>query len=317
MALAMNWPRVRTWLHLVRWQNLTMAAACLLIFRTILLLGAQRNGGELILGHLGFLALTLALICLMAIGYLHNDLDDEETDRINRPHDRLRPDLPPTAEIRRSAHGLALLGAFSSLVAAWDTGLWPWLPAYSDVYFLLVAYTRHLKPLAMVANMTIALLIALVPLMLLIPEWPWISLAASNGRSPIFGIFLMFAAFAFFGNLFRELVKDLEDIPGDSAAGIRTLPLRIGLFPAKAITAMAGLAFAALLLWVALYDPWHLDAGYAFVAMAVVQIILSIVLLKTRKKEGFRFISQAAKGYQAAGLLLALSLGLAHPIIHS
>jgi 4-hydroxybenzoate polyprenyltransferase len=40
---------------------------------------------------------------------------------------------------------------------------------------------------------------------------------------------LNYALFAFFINLLREIIKDMEDINGDYKAGMNTLPIAIGI----------------------------------------------------------------------------------------
>lgn len=306
----MNGAQALFWFKLIRWHNLALAVACLLIFRLVLKLGAKSSGVVMQLGDHGFLSLSLSLVSLMAFGYLLNDLEDEKTDRVNRP-DLWDHKLRPSAvAMRRGANIIALSGALMSIGSAWDTGLWGWLWLYPAIYLVLWSYTRFLKPHGLVANIIVALMIALVPLVLLIPEWSWVRHASQQDSSPVLGVFLLFALFAFCGNLFRELVKDLEDLPGDSEAGIRTLPVRIGLIPSLAITVISGMAFSLVLFWIGATDPWHLNACPAFLSMAVIQGAMSLTLIRVRDTRGFRRISQTAKWHQAAGLILALTLGI-------
>lgn len=307
----MNLAQASVWLKLIRWYNLAMAFACLLVFRLILVHGARSSDSTLVLKTSGFLFLSFSLLSLMAYGYLRNDMEDEETDRINRRAFRTHPLHPAARELQRTGNILALVGGLSSIGSAWISGLWSWLWLYPVGFLILRGYTRHFKPFGLLANLTVALLIALVPLMLLIPEWSWVIHVTRSGSSPILGVFLMFALFAFFGNLFREMVKDLEDLPGDTAAGIMTLPNRVGLVPGIWVTVLIGLFFALILAWIGLMDPWLLHARPTLVSLATIQVGLSFALLRTREQKGFQRISRVAKWYQALGLILALSLGVA------
>lgn len=150
---------------------------------------------------------VLAPMCLAAAGNAHNDWTDLDKDRINRPD---RP-LPSGALTPRTALGIAM-GTFGV-----------------GVFSLLFLMPLHV---GLFAGMSLALLLY----NLRASRWPLIGnllVAAVVGTSVLLGgveaglneRVWVAAGFAFLVTLARELVKDLEDIPGDRAAGARTLPL--------------------------------------------------------------------------------------------
>jgi len=75
----------------------------------------------------------------------------------------------------------------------------------------------------------------------------------------------------------REIVKDIEDVKGDSAAGVRTLPTLIGQTPAKAaayVLLAVGCAAALLPLYLGLFKPYYLVG----VVPAIIACIYSSML---------------------------------------
>lgn len=179
----------------------------------------------------GWAALAAALIT--GAGNTLNDVADIEIDRINRPH---RP-LPHGDLGLRSALGLALALALAGLGLAWWQSPALGLVALGVVGGLLL-YDLWLKRTALWGNLLVSLLAA--------AAFPFGALAAGQlGRAWIP------AGLAFLFHLAREIVKDLEDMAGDGAAGARTLPLRLGALPASRLAAGVLLTLGIFTCW-----PW-------------------------------------------------------------
>jgi 4-hydroxybenzoate polyprenyltransferase len=68
---------------------------------------------------------------------------------------------------------------------------------------------------------------------------------AINGESTLmaslFSILLDYAIFAFVINLIREIVKDLEDINGDTSQGMKTLAIVLGILKTTKLVSALGL----------------------------------------------------------------------------
>jgi len=62
----------------------------------------------------------------------------------------------------------------------------------------------------------------------------------------LFGILLDYAIFAFIINFIREIVKDLQDVEGDSNQGMNTLPIAFGI--KKTSKLVFGLSFIPVIL---------------------------------------------------------------------
>jgi 4-hydroxybenzoate polyprenyltransferase len=57
----------------------------------------------------------------------------------------------------------------------------------------------------------------------------------------LFSILLDYAIFAFVINLIREIVKDLEDINGDTSQGMKTLLIVLGILKTTKLVSALGL----------------------------------------------------------------------------
>ncbi|MGH7530232.1 MAG: geranylgeranylglycerol-phosphate geranylgeranyltransferase [Gemmatimonadales bacterium] len=217
--------RLRALPRLVRATNLLIAAAGVLA------------GGWIALGRVavpgGLLLAALSGIALGASGNVWNDLWDVPADRVNRPG--ARP-LAEGAVSRGAARGIVVaagaVGLGLALLVSPPLGA---LGAAALVVMLL--YSPALKPRPTIGNLAVALVAGVPPL--------YGALAVGLPRAG-----LVPWALAAWLHLVREIVKDVEDEPGDRALGRRTLPIVVGRRPAQVAAAGVGLLFvpASLLL---------------------------------------------------------------------
>ncbi|UCD63684.1 MAG: geranylgeranylglycerol-phosphate geranylgeranyltransferase, partial [Candidatus Zixiibacteriota bacterium] len=157
----------------------------------------------------------LAVFLVCAAGNVVNDCVDVEIDRINRP---ARPLVKGTLT-RRYAF---LLAAFFNLTAIGLSVLLSWPVTYLTVgaISLLYLYNYLLKKVPLLGNVVISLLAGLA------------FIAGGFAVDPVVTFYpagpVVAAVFAFLFHLVREFIKDIADIEGDRAAGVRTLPQIIG-----------------------------------------------------------------------------------------
>ena len=140
-----------------------------------------------------------------------NDVFDVEIDRINKPN---RP-LPAGRMSPRTASFAALLTALAGVCLSLVAGTGIFLIALVSSV-LIYMYSAWLKHVPLLGNLTVAALTAVAFL--------YGALAAGSMRAGIVP-----ALFAFGYNFGREILKDVEDIEGDRAAGIPTLPVVAGV----------------------------------------------------------------------------------------
>lgn len=156
--------------------------------------------------------LTLSSILIAAAGYIINDYYDVKIDLINKP----RRVVIGKVLRRRVAMFFHVLFSFTGIVIGffltWKIGL---ITIFS--VGLLWLYSNQLKRLPFVGNVSVALLtgFSIYVVHFIFPA----------GHTLI----IAYAAFAFSFTLIREIIKDMEDVKGDTAFGCRTLPVLYGI----------------------------------------------------------------------------------------
>ncbi len=212
-------------LRLIRAPNLIIAAAGVLA------------GGWIALGRIAFpkelVFAALSGMALGAAGNTWNDIRDVAADRVNRPGTR---PLAAGQVSRGLADLIVFDGALLGLACAGLVSGWLFLAAVAALAVMFV-YSPLLKPVPLLGNLAVAVVAGSPPFY-----------GALAVGVPAAGIVpWVLAAWLHF---VREIVKDVEDEPGDRTIGRRTLPIVVGRRPALVIAAGAGLLFvpASLLL---------------------------------------------------------------------
>lgn len=197
-------------------------------------------------------ACTAALIT--AAGNAFNDVIDLEVDRINKP---ARP-LPAGLLSLRTARLEALLLSLTGWGLAWLLSPGHVLIATAVIAGLFF-YSIYLKNSVLWGNISIGFIAA--------AAFPYGALAAGAwGRSWIP------AGFALLFHVGREIIKDIEDVEGDRARSVRTLPLRQGSLKAALIASIIYIFLIAFTLL-----PWIADL-YSWIYMGLVSLVDLLVI---------------------------------------
>jgi 4-hydroxybenzoate polyprenyltransferase len=119
-------------------------------------------------------------------------------------------------------------------------------------------------------------------------------------------LFWFYAVFAFLSNLYRELLKDLEDQEGDRLAGCLTVPLAWGVRPALLIAFSTGTALLAVLLYfLAIRSFVPIYALMWAIITLVIPVFRNMLVLKPSSAAAdFHHASQRAKYMMLSGLVL-------------
>ena len=194
------------------------------------------------------IAAVVATITATAAGNAINDYFDREIDRINQPD---RP-IPRGAVSPRGALAFSLV-LFALAVAAALT--LPLLAIAIAVVNLLalVSYTEVFKGTPGAGNALVAYLGGSTFLF---------GGAAVGGDLGTAAVLFLLAALATFT---REVIKDVEDVEGDAAEGLRTLPLAVGERRALGI----GAAVLAVAVVASPYPYLTGSFGLAYLALLV------------------------------------------------
>jgi len=162
------------------------------------------------------LLLSISTVLLAAAGYIINDYYDVKIDLINKP-DRVVIGKSIARRFAILFHtALSFLGIGLGFLINWKMGVINFLSA-----FLLWFYSNYLKRLPFVGNFTVALLTGLaIELVNFLYD--------VNNQ-----LVTIYALFAFFMTLIREIIKDMEDLKGDNSFGCKTLPIIWGIRKTK------------------------------------------------------------------------------------
>jgi len=207
------------WLLLIRWKNL----AIVVLTQWIVWYCTADSGNRLSL-HV-FSLLCSATVFITAAGYIINDIYDTKIDAINKP------DLVIIGNTILKPHALWAywvcnsIGLLLAIIAASTKGNAKWAMIQLSCILLLWLYSAYLKRWLLIGNLAVAVLTALVIFIILLYQ-PIMVVPLTI--SPL-TIGVGYALFAFMTTWLRELVKDMEDAPGDAAYGCNTLPVKYGI----------------------------------------------------------------------------------------
>jgi geranylgeranylglycerol-phosphate geranylgeranyltransferase len=267
--------RIVSYLKLIRFQNS-------LIVTMSVFVGAAVSG-EAESWHPVLFA-CLSVFFVSAGGNAINDFFDLEIDRINKPYRPL-----PGGEISR----LSAL-RFSILLFLLGVSLSFWIRPLSILVAvsacgLLVLYSSVLKKRFLWGNLTVSLVSA--------SAFFYGGIATDD-----FALSLIPSAFALLFHLGREILKDLEDLKGDSASGASTLAITLGVDFSLGISASVFLTLIVLTIL-----PYALDLFsllYLALVLAVDLVLVYVVwsMRQDRSSANLHRLSNILKADMLLGL---------------
>jgi 4-hydroxybenzoate polyprenyltransferase len=118
------------------------------------------------------------------------------------------------------------------------------------------------------------------------------------------------AVFAFLINLIREIVKDMEDVEGDTKAGVNTYPVKFGFQNSKIIVLIITISLILYTLYPFITQLYKIE--YFVVVMVIVNPLLVFCLKKLFEDNSLKslnYISNLLKLNMVFGLV-AIYLGV-------
>ena len=302
-------------LRLVRWLNLMIVIATMFLMRYAIISPLLKvNDLKLQLSTTHFILLVFATTIITAAGYIINDYFDRKTDLINKPYKVIvgRFIKRRAAMFWHTVFNAA--GVLTGVYISYKNNM----TSLSLIYILssgiLWFYSTNYKKQPFLGNIVVAALTAMVPLMVIIYEFPLINKAyagilVANNESLSYIKFwiIAFAYFAFITTLIREIVKDIEDLEGDSAYGKSSVPLVLGVKWAKII--LTGLYIILLVsvgfvLFRYVFDI--ISILYLSFIILIPVMILIYLTLKAGTKNDYSRISNILKIIIAGGILYSV-----------
>ncbi|MFZ1281633.1 MAG: geranylgeranylglycerol-phosphate geranylgeranyltransferase [Ignavibacteriaceae bacterium] len=233
---------------------------------------------------------SIAAALVAAAGNIINDIYDVETDKISHPERVL---VLESLSKKEAIYFYNFLNILAIIIAS----------RLSDILLLIVfisiiilyIYSYYLKKVPLLGNVIVASLTGLT--------FIYGGFVTDNPVAAIIP-----SVFAFLINLIREIVKDIQDIEGDSKISYKTFPIKYGVQKSKILILfiVASLIFCTLYPFITkLYK-----IEYFLVVMIFVNpiLLLSVKLLYDKTKNQTKIISNLLKLDMIFGLL-AIYLG--------
>ncbi len=231
------------------------------------------------------LLLVISTAFIAAAGYIINDYYDVKIDLINKP-DRVVIGKTISRRLAILFHsGFSLTGIGIGFYLNWRIGI----VNFISVFFLWL-YSNALKRLPFVGNLTVAMLTGLSIYMVNLLYPPTLVLVA------------VYALFAFFITLVREIIKDIEDLKGDDTFGCKTLPIVWGIRRTKQFT-YALLAIFSIVVVVLHLTVRPLPINYFIGFLFLPMLGLLIWLVRADTRLDFYRLSQFCKILMLLGIV--------------
>jgi geranylgeranylglycerol-phosphate geranylgeranyltransferase len=246
--------------------------------------------GNIIELNVFFAALSASLV--MASGNIINDIFDIEIDRVNKPS---RP-LPSGKLSVKEAY----IYYFTFIAASVFISSMLNEKAIAIVLvsiLVLFFYSKYLKRIPLVGNITVAFLTGLV--------FIFGGVVVENPAAAIVP-----AVFAFLINFIREIVKDMEDVDGDRKAGLVTFPIKFGSRKSKLFISLITISLILYTLSPFIIQLYKIE--YFIVVMVIVNPILVYclkILFEDESVKNLKRISNLLKLSMVFGLI-AIYIGV-------
>lgn len=237
------------------------------------------------LNDVRLLLLAVSTISIAAGGYIINDYYDVKIDYINKPN---RVVIGKSITRRYAILFHVLL---STIGVALGTYLSIGIGIVNAVsVFLLWLYSNNLKRLPFIGNVTVAFLTGLAVIV--------VDLFYRTNNSLV----VIYALFAFFITLVREVIKDMEDLKGDNSFGCKTLPIIWGIRKTKLLLYVILVTFAGIVVILnQLYRA--LPFKYHLIFLFVPLLWLVYRLIRADMKKDFTRLSIFCKVIMMLGIL--------------
>ncbi len=255
-----------------------------------------------------FILLVLASLFIAAAGYIINDYFDINIDEVNKP-DKMVVDKLINRRWAIAWHFmLSGGGVLLTFIALPFLQKWYLVLANILCVVLLWFYSTNFKKQLLTGNIVISLLTAWTILIIFFSKYDLSdAFGAGDGAShKFFRLAILYAGFAFIISLIREAIKDMEDMPGDSKYGCRTMPIVWGVNATKVYTAVWLIVLIAAVIILQVYVlqfKWWLPVAYSIPAIIFPLLVILFKLKKAATPKEFHSLSSMTKLVMLTGIL--------------
>lgn len=266
-------------------------------------------GAATSLDTLGIFLLIVSTVSIAAAGNIINDINDIETDVVNKPNKI----IVGKSISEKTSYNLFIIfnviGVGVGYYLSNAVGRSGFFTLFVMISILLYVYSTYLKQLFLIGNLVISALVALSIVIVGVFELiPNITEQNQSIQLIYFKTIWNYAYMAFILNLIREIVKDVEDMEGDFKTGMRTLPIVIGKEKTKYII------FALSLVTLLVIGYYVVDTLYQnlwavvyFLLLIIAPLLyLNIKILGAQVKTDYTQLSNILKWIMLFGMLSLL-----------
>lgn len=279
-------------LNLIRWKNLLLILYIQIVIKYLFF---PYFIVVTSLSPLLFTLLVFSVICTTSAGYIINDIFDVETDKINKYSKLVVTKKISIITAKKwylffNTLGISL-GVLLSLIIK--------KPTLSLLFFgtalLLYFYSKKLKSLPLIGNLTVAFLVSVNVLLLVFFDLK--PSVKNNDYQFVLTTILLVSFFAFCLNLIREIVKDIEDVDGDYNMNMSTLPILIGRRRTKNVIAILCVFLLILLLLFVTYfaSEYRIISLYTLGFIVIPMLYITSNITKAKSKKRLHKISSILK----------------------
>lgn len=261
--------KIKAFFKLVRWTNLLMIALMMLLVYYCLMSPLFTSGIAAVMPPApSFLLLVLSLVFIVAGGYVINDIFDVDIDKINKPERQLVTTVFSEKEARIFYNVLTLIGLLAALASSIIIAKTKFFTLFAILLLLvgvLYSYSSTYKKKLVVGNLIVSLLVAFSVFLPWLFEMIYLSnnvlvlSLSKNIMMEILPYVMIYTVFAFLMNFIREILKDAEDLKGDSVTHCRTIPIVYGIKKMNVILLVLALLVYVLLLYF-MIDLWKMKS---------------------------------------------------------
>lgn len=287
----------------VRGKNLLMIA----LTQWIIVWVTKQSGCDIsALSLITLACISISTIGIAAAGYLYNNIIDIETDRTNNKVVIHHIHEERISYLKKGSYAVAIASHIPVLFMLYSTENRSALLIFPIASALLFFYSKYIKSTLLAGN----LLIALLTVMSMHVIVQYLVYRCENSIMFLFIYAYMF--FAFMCSVLREIVKDIEDVEGDLAHDIITLPGKFGIQFAKKISIYLNLFILFLLVFTGIGLFINKQFGILIQLVTVLLTILGsivlFVLYKSKTKSDFSGCSNWIKLWMLIGILSMLTI---------
>ena len=234
-------------------------------------------------------------ILIMTMGNLINDFYDRHGDIINHKRPLGRKDIEMSTFKAVGVIVFAMTLIYLVIISTLELSFG--LEIFLFAIISLFIYSKWLKGWPILGNVLVGLLSA-------IPFMPLYS--SLSGVKDIYGLFsLGFILLIFLSTIIREFVKDIEDMKGDQATNLNTLPVLIGKHTSIRILPVL------LIITTSVITCWLASFHLAMITFGIIFSVIPLLFLawKVHTKKNISGVSSFLKYHMMSSSLLIFIFG--------